>query len=462
MADVLDQNVTVNVTVGSAPVTGTNFSVGLYLAEPGSLGGGFTERIRFYTLASEVATDLAATDITQSVADALTDALAQSPRASTFAVGRIDGNDGQTDYVTYGGTTTLVGEIFSLDCDGYTATVTAAGSETPSQIAALMATAIDAALPSDYTVTDSSPIVEITSPDSVPLDTKGSTDSAGVTQVFFNDTATTEIDTDLDAILAENAGFYTMVSEWQGRGMLLKLASWGETNRRVLLGQSDENGLLTGDVNSFAAQNKALNQGYASANYHSVTTEEFCYAWSAMKLEPDPDLRTTTWAYATLSGITADASITTTQLTNLEADYCGFYGLIKGASVAWEGKTGSGLYLDERLSVDWVQDRIETALANLLVKISNRNQKIPYTDAGFRQIASEVERVLEVGITAGHFARIIDDDTGALVSPKVTVPRRAAVTPAQLAARLVPVEFVATLAGAVHKVTVTGYVNVSV
>jgi hypothetical protein len=122
----------------------------------------------------------------------------------------------------------------------------------------------------------------------------------------------------------------------------------------------------------------------------------------------------------------------------------------------------SGLYLDERLSIDWVQDRTETALANLLLTISNRNQKIPYTDAGFQQIRSEVEKVLQIGLAAGHFVEVRDDNTNALVSPLVTVPRRRDVTPAQEAAREVPVSFVANLAGAVHRVTVTGFVSVTV
>jgi hypothetical protein len=367
MADVLDTNVTVSVTVGAAPVTGTNFSVPLYLADPGSLGAGFTERVRFYTLASEVSADLTSGDITQAVSDALTAGFAQSPRTSTLAVGRIAGGVAQVSTVVIGGTSpsetdnftvditddagtwslmdwtatggeslqdvvdaliatvatlfpdgtrytvedigsltiqitsnvpgvsfvsastdtsatttmadatptaasgdgaaeeevqiggTIAGdEDFTINADGYSVTYTTSGGDVAADVANALYTALDALMPAPYHVwMASADEVRIDAGSSnVPLDVVVETDSAAGTMIQSTIYSTTDPDTDLDAILAEDDGWYAFVSERKGRGMALAIAAWAETNRRVLLAQSLDPLMLSGGAEGLSAERR--------------------------------------------------------------------------------------------------------------------------------------------------------------------------------------------------------------
>jgi hypothetical protein len=79
--------------------------------------------------------------------------------------------------------------------------------------------------------------------------------------------------------------------------------------------------------------------------------------------------------------------------------------------------------------------------------------KVPYTDAGVALIQAQVIASLQSAVAKG----ILTSDP----APVVTVPKVANVSPSDKAARILPdVKFSATLAGAIHKVNITGVVSV--
>jgi hypothetical protein len=59
------------------------------------------------------------------------------------------------------------------------------------------------------------------------------------------------------------------------------------------------------------------------------------------------------------------------------------------------GITPSGQYIDTTIGVDWLRDQIQTNVYNLLYGTTT---KIPQTDAGMHQIATQVEAACVAGV----------------------------------------------------------------
>jgi hypothetical protein len=113
------------------------------------------------------------------------------------------------------------------------------------------------------------------------------------------------------------------------------------------------------------------------------------------------------------------------------------------------GKVSSNEFADVIRFRDWLKAQIAEDVFAALAGAD----KIPFTDAGVSVIEGLVRDVLKRGIAVGGLA----DDP----APEVTVPLVADVSSANKTARLLPdVKFTATLAGAIHKTTISGVVSV--
>jgi len=116
--------------------------------------------------------------------------------------------------------------------------------------------------------------------------------------------------------------------------------------------------------------------------------------------------------------------------------------------MAAEGTVGSGDWIDTTRGVDWLKsrmgERIITALANA--------KKVPYTDTGAVVLETEVRAQLQDGVDVG----LLRSDP----KPTVTIPSVASQSTSNRQARYFPnITFAAQLAGAVHKVGVSGTVT---
>jgi hypothetical protein len=99
--------------------------------------------------------------------------------------------------------------------------------------------------------------------------------------------------------------------------------------------------------------------------------------------------------------------------------------------------------------IDWLYANIQEDVFALL----QANDKIPFTDIGIAQVQGAIQAVLGRGISVGGLS--------ADPAPAVTVPAVADISTIDKAARnLTGIEFTATLAGAIHIVTITGSVSV--
>jgi hypothetical protein len=460
MTDVLDREITVTVLISAAPVEQQGFDQVLYLAQPGTVM--LLDDVTRFTTSQEVAAARAAGDITQRTADALTTAMAQKPRTGTLALAKTPATNTNKWDIVLGGTTASASDTFTVITDGYTATFTATGGETPSQIADALASLVDA-LPGQFTASAEVSTLSVSSDfDGIPIEVLASKSSAGITLTGPTlNTAADDPAASLDAILAGDDAWYGLATEVKSRAYQKDVATWAEANKRLYLPQTSTPSELASDPLSILEWSASNSLDYTAVCYHHDDTEDFAYAWAVRKLGSNLDAKSVDWAWATLSGVTA-STLTTTQADHLESFNGNYYQRVRGRSAAWRGTVATGLTLENRLSIDWLEDRLQEANANLLLDASAREEKIPYTDDGFSHVRAVNLEQMERSVTAGHVTRQRDGVTGAVTSPVVSVPRRSNVSSADETAARVPVTIDAVVSSSAQRVAVTVYLSTSV
>ena len=466
MTDILNPNVTVTVTVSGAPIESQEFGEVLYLAQPGSLGVGFTESVRRYTTPAEVATDLASTDITASVAAALTAAFAQRKRTGTLAVGQIPTGNLQVVDVFFGAAeATTTSQVYSITVDGevFTHVALGAGEDTDDVAVALTALIQASSIPIDafdYTAGGT----ELTSDNGTDPIEITAINGAATSTVTITTTATAPVGPPLDTLLAADDAWYMIATEVKSRGFQLEVAAWCETNKKPYMIQSADPQLLVGpDVLNQPVSEaiKILDYDYSSANYHPLDTEEFAYLWAVRKLATSPDTLSVDWAYADLIGLTTPLQSSASKAI-LDTANAGYFAGFRGSNVAFRGETGSGLTLENRVTIDWLEARIAEDVSAALLNASANDRKLPYSDPGFNNVRGIVQARLETGLSTSHLLVELDPLSGERTSPTATVPRRSAVSAGDESAKNVPVTFNATTANSIQQVSVTGYLSLTI
>lgn len=465
---VFNNDIQISTTIGAPPVVGTAFGQLIYLAKPGSLGAGFTERVRRYTQSSEIAADLVAGDITQSVADALNAALRQPLHTGTLPVGRMDSQtsgDAQETEITYSGTTTVAGDRFVLDVDGVSVEYIAGAGENPVQLTgAIFALMIADSRFDDFDIGVTDAVIDVvTNTDylrGVAIDITAIETSAGISSAVVNTVEPTgDLAGQLDDIIAADSDWYGITSEYVGTGWQKVVASFAETTKRLHLVETHSLLDLEGDAAGLTAQLKALAYEYSTVLQPGPLEENAAYVVGVSGLDGDLDISTKTWSKIQPTGLT-NPQFTTTQRTALEAENGNLIGDFFGTTVYGEGKTAKGRFIDQRTTVDWINARVREGLARAFLNASARGSKIPFDNPGIQQFASVVRAVFQQGVEAGHFVVVTNATTGALISPIVSAPLLSQVTTADRQNRLLRLTYVATFAGAIHKGDVAGFIDI--
>ena len=159
-----------------------------------------------------------------------------------------------------------------------------------------------------------------------------------------------------------------------------------------------------------------------------------------------------TFKFKTLDGVT-EASFSTTEISQLHEagviTYVAKFGVLQTS----EGFVTDKTFADITLAKDWLKARMEERISRVLFV----NEKVPYDNIGIAQIVDPIRSTLQQATALGIIARA-DDGTGLFT---VQAPRREDVDPNDRANRILPdVYWDAILAGAVHRVRVTGVVRV--
>jgi hypothetical protein len=253
--------------------------------------------------------------------------------------------------------------------------------------------------------------------------------------------------TDLAAIKNADNDFYVVYNFYNSDATVDAIGDWVEANKKIFICDTNctesiitttGNGDILDDLKT-SAYTRTL--GF----YHQAPDQMAGAALMGRCLPIMPGGET--WALKTLSTVTT-SSLTATHKTNLQARNANGYESIGSVGVTFDGKVGSGEFLDVIRFLDWFENTCATRIFNALIA----EDKKAYTEEGIASIGSEVRGAIKEGIAAQG----IDGNQ----DWSVTLPKMADIPSADKTSRtLNGVKFKFVLSGAIHKVNVVGNVT---
>lgn len=434
----LDSIVTINITVQDAAVSQAGFGTPLVMTHESPFG---PELVRSYTSTTDMVSD--GFSATGAAVLAVTNILAQNPKVVTVKVGR------RTSTPTT--MTRILDVVTNVLGDNYTITIngtafTVVGLATDILTAGALATAINAG---------SEPVTALDNADGtldITEDVDG--DLFGITHTFntieMDDTTTDAgIAADYAAIKAEDDDFYGVAMTSDSTLEIEILSPAVEADRKIYGQNSSDSDILSNtsgnlfEVCATAARNRTF-LIFSRDNFEFGGA-----AWLGERLPSDPG--SSTWAFKTIANLTVDP-LSNTQITNIELNDGNHYTVTGGVNITLQGTMCSSRFIDITRGIDFIQARMQEALFGQLVN----TEKIPFTNLG----VGGIENIIRAQLQQAQRLGILTADPAPTVSvPDVTDPSQ--VSSADKTARNLPgVTFSATLAGAIHSMTVSGSVSV--
>jgi hypothetical protein len=430
-----DNIVTVNITIQDAAVSQAGFGTPMILTHETAFG---PELVRSYGSTTAMVTD--GHSASGSTVAAATAIFAQNPKVPTIKVG----NRGSTATAqTRIMTVAVVADDtdYTVTINGTAFTVDSGSSATAVSIAALLDAAINAG---------SEPVTSTDNLDGtfdLVADAAGTLFGLSHTMglITQDDTSLEDgIATDYAAVKAEDDDFYGVLMTSASTLEIVALAAAVEADRKIFLAQTSDS-----DVLSDTAGNVAETLNTAGYNRTSLiwNLDNFSYAqaaWMGRLFPKNPG--EATWAFKSLAGVSFDV-LSDTQISNLEASEANHYTRTKGLSMTLQGTMASGRFIDITRGIDWLTVRMQERILQLLAN----SDKIPYTQSGITALENEVR------------AQLAEAASNNVITENFTVtpPNVDDVSAANKAARVLgDLDFSATLAGAIHSVTINGSVSV--
>lgn len=252
--------------------------------------------------------------------------------------------------------------------------------------------------------------------------------------------------TDLTALAAGVTAaddFYSVSCADRSKAYQNALADWTAANTRLAIVQSEDSDILADTAaNLFEVLGDDDANPRAVGLYHAAS-EWADMAWAAMGISADPDQTASVWYDKTLTGITPTV-ITAAQKAVVLGNGGNLVLRLKGVSATGPGKLFDGNYVDTLISKDWLRARLAEALAQFKLDLSNRNQKIPYTNVGLAMVEAVIRGVCQRGERIGHFAE------GSTV---IATPDISEVDAADITARQCTIPVTVTLSGGIATIT---------
>lgn len=450
----LSEHVSLTITQDSVGIARAGFGVPLIL----SCNATFAERVRFYSdLPSLVDDGFATTSPEYLAASAL---LSQSPHPESIAIGRAVGKPTMRYKVTV--STVANSHTYKLLVKGpnlttTTVSYTSDGTATDGEICAGLVTALNAVTATDGVTPESVYVASgATSPITILASTAGAWFSVESLEPGYlkieQDHAepATTLATDLDAIELESSDWYVLITLYNSDAYVKAAAAWIESAANPKLYAADlsasETVTLASGGGDTADDLKVLAYTRTFVCYHPSPYDMFGAAWCGQVLPLNPGSET--WKFKALTGVTPVAT-TGTHRTNLRAKKANWIQTVAGRNITMEGTTCDGDFIDNQRGLDWLQDDMTKAVFGALVAA----KKVPFTNAGIAMIENEVMGSLKRAVNMG----ILDT----LEKDAVQVPKVKDVSSTNRGLRLLPdIKFKCRLAGAIHKVVISGVVSV--
>ncbi len=438
----LSNHVSLTITTDSVGVARAGFGVPLILSH----NAAWVERIRFYTSVSDVAGDFVTTSPEYLAAAAM---FAQSPHPAKIAIGRAANKPTQKYEFTpiainsHEYQITVEGEGVTTTTVSYTSDATA----TVAEITAGLTTQLNGVTGKNYTAVDGATKITITGDSagnwfSLELGDPGSEGKIEQTHIDPGVAA------DLTAISDEDDSWYALCTLYNSNSLVTAAAAWINAKKKIYVFAVNESEAITKAVGNSDTLDDMYTSAYGRvAGVYHPSPADFCdAAWMGRCLPTDAGA--ITWKFKTLQGVSA-ITMTETHRTNLVNRKANFLRNVAGQNIMQEGTTADGDFIDVQRGIDWLDDDMSKAVFIALAGAD----KIPYTDAGVAVVEAEVRASLQRAVARGILASSPE--------PTVSVPTVASVATVDKTARNLPdVKFSGTLAGAIHKATISGVVSV--
>jgi hypothetical protein len=436
----LSDIVSITISKETATVSRVGFGTPMILSNEADSVFNAGERARTYTSTSAMITDGFTSGST--TMEAASRFFAQSPKVASIIVGR------RTNLVTMSIDLTpivLASTLYTVTINGTAFTFTSDATPTAAEIVTGLETAINLGT-EPVTATDNATHL------SLDADVAGEVFTLVVdrSQLTQDDkTVEAGIVADVTAVRTDLTGsddWYVIVLDSHGTLEIEALAAHIETLQKFFVVSSADDDIIAGTAGNLGLTLQAADYARTSLMVHSAPHTSPESAWAGSLLPKDPG--SATWKFKSLTGV-AFSSFTPTEKATLISQACNYYIRTSGNNWTTEGVTASGEFNDITRGIDWTAQRMQENIFGALINAD----KISFTDAGIGVITNEVWGVLREGQSNNLYARSPE--------PIVTAPLAENVSSANKTIRNLPdVEFIATLAGAIHAVTVTGRVVV--
>lgn len=425
---VLTDIVNIQISRETTAVAREAFNIPCFISEHTA----FSERARVYTSLAALQDDFSSTSKAYIAASKF---FGQDLVPQSIVIGRkqIDGVDGSIATVTNLG-------VYTLTINNVEFEFTADGTATAIEIVAGLKTAYDLAPVSGVTFTNNlDGTFEV---DVAPAGTAWSIKASANIALVNKASAETWPDA-IAAVQNENDTWYALTIESHADADILAVAADTEAKKKIYAYSSSAAAIKTNATTDIASQLKALSYDRTFGLYSPTADTEYpeC-SWVGGQLQEQPG--SNTWAYKTLSGTTV-YKLTGTETQNIVNKNISSYETVGGVNVTVGGMVASSEWVDTIIGIDWLESRMKERVWFRLANL----KKVPYTQSGLAIFESEIRAQLSEAVRVGLL-----DETPPY---QVFVPRVLDIAPNLRAQRTVEgITFTARLAGAVHKVFITG------
>lgn len=252
--------------------------------------------------------------------------------------------------------------------------------------------------------------------------------------------------------LNDSLSFFSVDLDCAGKATIVALAAVIEASKKILVTQTSDSACATNATTDVMSTLKASAYERSAVIFSQYATSDYrSGAWVGRMLPTTPG--ESTWFGKTLAGVHAD------KLLSGEANFIASkngttYQTIANVNVTYQGNVAMGDFLDNVVGSTELQQACQLAVFTGFVS----NEKIPYTAFGYASVQSMLEAVLSARTAkkAGDLKFLANDPV-----PRVEMPKVAAASPADKAARVIRgIVVQATIAGAAHRAVIK--INLSV
>lgn len=453
--------VNVQISRQTRGVTQAGFGTPLILTDESS-GWGGSEFARTYVDIDEILEDFASSTDAYKAAVAI---FAQSPQVEQIKIGKEGTRTAQIATIVFSADIIVGNTIsaFTISSGGKLESITSTAFDTNNATTlTALATKIQATAAIATAVSNGTHTITVTAATAgVSFSISAITVSGGASQATAVRTTTTANEGPaefLADISDQDDAWYGLIwANERNEDLVYEAAAYIETQRKIFGTCSQDADIL--DATDTDDIGYTLSQGNFDRTFviYNADASDFAdAAWMGKCFTFDPGEET--WKFKTLAGITSD-NLTSSKRAAAQDKNVNIYVEVGGIDITMEGVMAGGEYIDVIRGVDWLQAKIEESVFG---KLANA-PKIPYTNAGIKVVVGLVRAQLDNGIKVGLLSNDpLEGNARNDNSPyRVTAPLVSEISANDRAERFLPdVEFVAKLAGAIHRVTIQGTVTV--